>query len=86
MTNKQKIVVNWSLILTIILAAIGGVAAFVRVQNHAVDPAQHLTRETLQREYVPRQELDHRLDAQDRDLEDIKQGIRDLKQEMRGLQ
>lgn len=84
MTARQKKIAWGSLIPCIVLGA-GIIAAFVRVQVHAEDAKQHLTRETLQEEYVPRRELDHRFDAQMKVLTDIRDDVKELRQEIREL-
>lgn len=83
--TKQKGTWTVGAILALVLALGGGMAAFVRTQVHAEDSKQHLTREVLQQEYVPRQELDHRLTAQDKALEQIQQSIGDLADDVKDL-
>ena len=74
--TKKSLFLAW---LPALLIAAGAIVAFVRVQTHAEDPAKHLTRETLQEEYVPRTEVDHRFEAQMELLRSIDQNVRDLK-------
>jgi uncharacterized protein HemX len=83
MAEKTKASVSWGILLTLALAIAGGLTAFTKVQVHAEDPAKHVTREHLQHEYVPRQELDHRLDAQDKALDQIQGTLDQIQREMR---
>ena len=83
--QKQKTGWTISAVLALALALGGGLTAFVRTQVHAEDAKQHLTRETMQQEYVPRQELDHRLTAQDKALEQIQMSIGDLADDVKDL-
>lgn len=78
MTTKAK-KITWMALIPALVLAVGLVAAFVRVQAHTEDSAKHLTREILQDEYVPRQELDHRLDAQMEVLTTIRDDVKELR-------
>ncbi len=81
--NKKKF--TWLALVPIAVLAVGIIVAFVRVQVHAEDVKQHMTREVLQEEYVPRNELDHRLDAQMKVLTDIRDDVKELRHEVREL-
>ena len=48
---------TWIAFIPAVLLGAGLVASFVRVQVHAEDDKQHLTREVLAEEYVPRPEI-----------------------------
>jgi hypothetical protein len=82
MNQRSKASVSIGVLVSMAVVAAGLIAAFVRVQTHAEDPQQHITREHLQEEYVPRRELDHRLDAQDRALDKIQRSIDNLADEV----
>jgi hypothetical protein len=75
----------WLALIPAVVLVVGIIAAFVRVQTHADDNQQHVTRHELQEDFVPRNELDHRLDAQMRLMEDIHSDVKDLKQDIRDL-
>lgn len=82
MTTRAKKWTWLSLIPALLLAA-GLIAAFVRVQAHTEDEAKHLTREILGHEYVPRMELDYRLDAQMDILTEISDDVKEIRKEQR---
>jgi hypothetical protein len=64
-----------SLVLSLVLALCAAGAVLVRAQVHAEDAQKHLTREVLQREYVPRTELDYRLDDMQQEQKQIRDGV-----------
>ena len=72
MTTRSKKIACLSLIPAIVLAA-GIIASFVRVQVYASNANREL--QNLDKKYVPRTELDHRLDAMHEDIVDIKEGV-----------
>lgn len=74
--TKKNFFLAW---IPLVLIAVGAIVAFVRVQTHAEDPLKHLTRQTLQQEYVPRTEIDYRLEAQMELLKRIDTNVKDLK-------
>lgn len=82
-TRKKKIA--WLAFIPALVLAVGLIAAFVRVQVHAQDDKQHLTRQEMQEEYVPRNELDHRLDAQMKVLGAIHDEVKELRQDVRDI-
>ena len=61
--------------ITLVVLAAGFISAFAVFGVHAEDPKKHLTREVLQREYIPRTELDHRLEGAQRERQQIRAGV-----------
>jgi hypothetical protein len=53
----------------------GAIATTAVLGVHAEDTKQHLTREVLQREYVPRTELDHRMEDMQTEQKQIREGV-----------
>jgi hypothetical protein len=84
MTTRNRKIVWLSLIPAAVLA-VGIVASFVRMQVHAADNLTHTTAAELSEKYVPRKELDHRLDAQMRLMEDIHTDVQEMRQDIRDL-
>jgi hypothetical protein len=72
MTTRTKKIAWLSFIPALVLVA-GIVASFVRVQVYASNANQQLT--NLEEKYVPRTELDHRMESIQSDVTDIKEGV-----------
>jgi hypothetical protein len=58
---------------TLLAGAIGTVAV---LGAHAESTEKHLTREVLQHEYVPRTELDHRMEDMQMEQRQIRDGVK----------
>ena len=62
--------------ITLAVLAAGIISTFAVLGVHAEDPQKHLTREVLQHEYVPRTELDHRMDDMQMEQRQIRDGVK----------
>ena len=61
--------------VTLLTLAVGAIGTVAVLGAHAEDNQKHLTREVLQHEYVPRTELDHRLDDMQMEQKQIRDGV-----------
>lgn len=68
---------HMTLPVAVTLAALlaGAIGTVAVLGAHAEDGQRHLTREVLQREYVPRTELDYRLDDMQLEQRQIREGV-----------
>jgi hypothetical protein len=77
--------ITLALVVTLLTVGAGAVATITTLKVHAQDTKQHITREVLDEDFVPRTELDYRLDAQMKVLERIDDNVKELKQEIKEL-
>ena len=62
--------------ITLLTLAVGAIGTVAVLGAHAESQEKHLTREVLQHEYVPRTELDHRLDDMQMEQKQIREGVK----------